>query len=106
MYKIKVLTLNGCSLCRALIEGLKEADIKSVELNADLNSDLADKTEVLVGSINYPIVIFEIPEGTTYFFRVDDNTQVGTTPLSLDTAKVGCVNITSMIQLIKLLINK
>jgi len=106
MYKIKVLTLNGCSLCESLVEELREAGIKFVELNADLNSDLADKTEVLIGTINYPIVVLEIPEGTTYFFRADDTTQVGSTSLDQTTVKVGCVNISSMIQLINLLINK
>lgn len=106
MYQLSVLVLNGCSLCQGLLTGLKEAGIDFEELDADLNNELARKIERVVRTDYYPIAVLDLPQASTYFFRADETERVGPIALSNETVIVGCVNTNTMLQQIKILLNK
>jgi len=100
MEKVIVLGLPGCSHCKALIEGLDNRGILYKLLDADSNGQLADRMESLLKTNEYPIVIVEGTQGSTYFYRVDSYEEAKSSPVAYAT-KVGCVSIDSMIEQIK-----
>jgi glutaredoxin len=100
MEKVIVLGLPGCSHCKALIEGLDDRGILYKLLDADSNSQLADRMESLLKTNEYPIVIVEGTRGSTYLYRVDSYEEAKSSPVAYAT-KVGCVSIDSMIEQIK-----
>ena len=100
MEKVIVLGLPGCSHCKALIEGLDNRGILYKLLDADSNSQLADRMESLLKTNEYPIVIVEGTRGSTYLYRVDSYEEAKSSPVTYAT-KVGCVSIDSMIEQIK-----
>jgi glutaredoxin len=100
MEKVIVLGLPGCSHCKALIEGLDNRGILYKLLDADSNSQLADRMESLLKTNEYPIVIVEGTRGSTYLYRVDSYEEAKSSPVAYAT-KVGCVSIDSMIEQIK-----
>ena len=100
MEKVIVLGLPGCSHCKALIEGLDDRGILYKLLDADSNSQLADRMESLLKTNEYPIVIVEGTRGSTYLYRVDSYEEAKSSPVVYAT-KVGCVSIDSMIEQIK-----
>lgn len=100
MEKVIVLGLRGCEHCKALREGLNNKGISFQLLDADENSKLADRMEVLLKTNAYPIVIIERPEGSVYLYQEDSYEKAK--PSSIASAiKVGCVSIDSMIEQIK-----
>ena len=100
MEKVIVLGLPGCSHCKALIEGLDNRGILYKLLDADSNSQLADRMESLLKTNEYPIVIVEGTRGSTYLYRVDSYEEAKSSPVVYAT-NVGCVSIDSMIEQIK-----
>jgi glutaredoxin len=100
MEKVIVLGLPGCSHCKALIEGLDNKGILYKLLDADDNSQLADRMESLLKTNEYPIVIVEGTRGSTYLYRVDSYEEAKSSPVAYAT-KIGCVSIDSMIEQIK-----
>ena len=71
MEKVIVLGLPDCSHCKTLVEGLDDKGILYKLLDANTDSKLADRMESLLKTEVYPIVIIERPEGSVYFYRVD-----------------------------------
>ena len=100
MEKVIVLGLPGCSHCKALIEGLDNKGILYKLLDADDNSQLADRIESLLKTNEYPLVIVEGTRGSTYLNRVDSYEEAKSSPVAYAT-KIGCVSIDSMIEQIK-----
>ena len=100
MEKVIVLGLPRCSHCKALIEGLDDKGILYKLLDANDNSQLADRMESLLKTNEYPIVIVEGTRGSIYLYRVDSYEEAKSSPVAYAT-KVGCVSIDSMIEQIK-----
>ena len=106
MDKVRVLVLKGCKLCESLLAELTTLDNRIVTLDADMNSSLADKVEVLLATINYPIIIIDQESITTYLYRVDDSNQLGVLLLDPSTRKIGCYDVDDMVASLKKLLNK
>ena len=100
MEKVIVLGLLGCGYCKALVEGLDDKGILYKLLDANDNSQLADRMESLLKTNEYPLVIVEGTQGSTYLYRVDSYEEAKSSPVAYAT-KVGCVSIDSMIEQIK-----
>ena len=106
MNKVRILLLDGCKMCHTLCTGLDAEGLFYVPLNADNNSKLADETEVLLSTINYPIAIVEGPDNTTYVHRVDNAADAKTTALNPTTTKIGCVSVEHMLEILKTLLKQ
>jgi hypothetical protein len=106
MEKVKVLLLSGCKLCHALTTMLDDNKIFYVPLNADNNGTLCDTVEVLLNTINYPIVIIDIDGIQTYIYRVDKTEQLGRKTIDDQTVKVGCLDNNRMLDEILTILNK
>ena len=95
MEKIKVLTLNGCKHCKALLSSLEATNIPFETLDADQNSNLADRMEAILKTENYPMIIIERSEGAVYLYRVETLNEAKETPTGYAT-KIGCTTAESM----------
>ena len=104
MEKIKVLTLNGCKHCKALLSSLEATNIPFETLDADQNSNLADRMEAILKVTEYPMVILEAPSGSQYsaiyFYRENSYEQAKPTPIGY-AVKIGCVSTDMMVDQIK-----
>ena len=67
--KVRVLRLSGCGWCEEVTKRLVESNIEFESIDADVNSELADRVESLLDTLLYPIVIVERPADTWYVFR-------------------------------------
>ena len=106
MNKVRVLVLSGCRLCEALLSMLDELNISYVPLDADVNSNLADDIEKLLGTINYPIAtIIQYPI-TTHLYRAEEYSDICTSQINSTTTKIGCASVETIIHNIKLILNK
>ena len=104
MKKIKVVRLSGCSWCEALVSQLDNFKLTYESIDADINSDLADKLEDILNTNMYPIVIIDSPITSFYLFRPKDTKGVGLTIISKSITKIGCLTAEEMVTQIKNLI--
>jgi glutaredoxin len=106
MEKVIVLGLNGCVHCEALVKSLKEQNIPFEFRDVDLkeHSSLADRMELLLKTMIYPMIIIERPSGAKYLYRVDTIDEAKETPIPFAT-KIGCVSTDSMVAITKKYLN-
>lgn len=57
---IEILTLSGCMLCEGLKKLLDRHNIEYTTIDANENTELSSKVELLLGINNYPIIIQDI----------------------------------------------
>lgn len=74
MFKINVVALPTCGLCKDLVTRLSDCGLPFSIANADDHESLCDMLEVLLKTTSYPIVTFEIPQ-RVYFISVPDDAQ-------------------------------
>jgi glutaredoxin len=106
MEKVIVLGLNKCVHCEALSKSLKEQDIPFEFRDVDLkeHSSLADRMELLLKTMVYPIIIIEGLSEAKYLYRVDTMDEAKETPIPFAT-KIGCVSTDSMVAITKKYLN-
>lgn len=74
MFKINVVALKSCELCKKLVDALTERGLPFSIADAEEHSSLCDMLEVLLKASTYPIVTFEIPQ-RVYFICVPNDAQ-------------------------------
>lgn len=105
MNKVRVLVLSGCKQCHNLTTALDALNISYVPLDADINGNISDDIEILLGTINYPIVTVERPPITTHLYRADDASKLGFNPIDHHTNKMGFTTVEQMVQQIETILN-
>lgn len=101
MNKVRLLLLSGCHVCHSLIEGLDAAGVSFESIDADDNCELADATEALLNTANYPIAIIDQPNHTTYVYRSDAMSTLGPINIGNNIIKIGCATNEHMLDAIK-----
>jgi glutaredoxin len=100
MNKVRVLRLSGCSLCEALISKLEALRISYESIDADENDAIASQAELLLNTTAYPIIILDQSPITTYFFRANDQADLGIRTHNQQTIKAGCASVDGMVHLL------
>lgn len=97
--KVTVLRLSGCGWCEEVVKQLEDLGVRFESLDAnEEGSELADRTEALVDSTLYPIIIIDRPIDTWYIFRPQNEKEIGTiTPMGFKNFKLGCNTIADIV---------
>ena len=106
MEKVIVLGLSGCTHCESLVVNLTQEGIPFEFRDVDLreHSNLADRMELLLKTMVYPIIIIEGLSEAKYLYRVDTMDEAKETSIGFAT-KVGCVSTNSMVAITKKYLN-
>jgi glutaredoxin len=100
--KITVLRLSGCGWCEEVTKQLSALGIKFESLDADKESDLADRWESLLDTLLYPIIQVDRPIDTWYIFRPQNEKEIGKiTPMGFKNFKLGCNTIADIVNEVK-----
>ena len=98
MLKVTVLGLSGCHWCRALTGELDELKTPYSFMNVNDNSALADYTEALLDTQEYPIVIISDDTRILYYiYRPSNHLGLKSSKTSDNNHKIGCTTIDSML---------
>ena len=100
MERVIVLGLSGCSHCKALTHSLVERQVSFEYIDADKDSDFADRMEALLKTNAYPMVILEKVSGSVYLFRAETIDEAQSSKVGYGT-KIGCVSTDAMIELVE-----
>lgn len=97
--KVKVLRLSGCGWCEEVTKQLEDLGIEFESLDANKEEDLADRTESLLDTLLYPIIIVDRPIDVWYLFRPQNTKEVGKiTPMGFKNFKLGCNTIADLVK--------
>jgi hypothetical protein len=91
---IKIITLSGCNLCRKLITELGYRGVTYSILSAEVNDELCDQVEVLLGTNKYPIVIVN---NNHYYHLVEDSQKLGVRTLEDGSIATGCAYVDTLV---------
>ena len=107
MLKVTVLGLSGCSWCRALMGELDELSTPYSFVNANDNDALADYTETLLNTQEYPIIIVSDDFKILYYiYRPSGITGVGLGKTSDGCHMIGCASIDGMLSTLQEILKK
>lgn len=92
---IKVITLEGCEVCKSLIKSLQYRGVDCSIVSAEASGDLCDNIEDLLSTNKYPIAVLN---ENHYFFLTYNSDRLGTRGLKNGSKATGCASIDSMLE--------
>ena len=89
MFKINVVALPTCNLCKSLIDRLTACGLPFSIANANDNENLCDMLEALLKVTIYPIVTFETPQRVYFICMPNDVDRLGWHQLDDTSTSIG-----------------